>query len=94
MEKVTEFEIGSIVKNSKEIQSLTIDFPEGVGDLPRQSLLCSSGFCSEEQIINEMSSRIYDRESGKNLSGKLSLPVLVAKGKQEGQTPPDSHIVD
>ena len=86
MEKVAEFGIESIVTNSKEIQSLTIDFPEGVGEIPQQSFLCSSGFCSKDQIIAEMSSRIHDRNFVKNLSGKLSLPVLVAKGKQEGQT--------
>ena len=78
MSRPAEFDITAIPANSKRIFSFSVDFPEGLGDLARQSFLASSGFCPEDRMAEEMTSRLED--------GKLSMPVLAARGAESGQT--------
>ncbi len=73
-----EFDIDAIGRDSKGIFSFSVDLPEGLGDLARQSFLASSGFCSEDRIAAEMELQLEGK--------KLSMPVLAAGGREEGPT--------
>lgn len=78
MSLLPEFCIDSIAPGSKGIFSFTVDLPEGLQNLPRQSFLASSGFCSEDRMAAEMAAHVH--------KGKLSIPILAARGNQDGQT--------
>jgi len=78
MSRPPEFDIDAIGRESKEIRSFSVDLPEGLGDLARQSFLASSGFCPEDRIAAEMALQ-FDGET-------LSMPVLTARGRRDGPT--------
>ncbi|MYC82440.1 MAG: hypothetical protein F4X19_10170 [Acidobacteria bacterium] len=78
MSRPPEFDINAVGKESKAIRSFTVDLPEGLGDLARQSFLASSGFCPEDRIAAEMALQ-FDGET-------LSTPVLTARGRKDGPT--------
>ncbi len=78
MSRPPEFDINAIGKESKEIRSFSVDLPEGLADLARQSFLASSGFCPEDRIAAEMALQ-FDGET-------LSMPVLTARGRKDGPT--------
>ena len=78
MSPTTEFDIDAIARESKQIRSFSVDLPEGLGDLARQSFLASSGFCPEDRIAAEMALQ-FDGQT-------LSMPVLTARGRKDGPT--------
>ena len=78
MNRPPEFNIDNIGRESKEVCSFTVDLPESLGDLVRQSFLASSGFCPADRIGEEMALQF----DGKT----LSVPVLTARGCQDGPT--------
>ncbi|MCY3756781.1 MAG: M14 family metallopeptidase [Acidobacteria bacterium] len=78
MSRQPEFDIDAIGRETKEIRSFSVDLPEGLADLPRGSFLASSGFCPEDRIAAEMALR-FDGET-------LSMPVLTARGREDGPT--------
>ena len=78
MSRPPEFDIDAIGRESKQIRSFSVDLPEGLGDLARQSFLASSGFCPEDRIAAEMALQ-FDGQT-------LSMPVLTARGRKDGPT--------
>jgi predicted deacylase len=73
-----EFDVDAIGRESKAVYSFSVDLPEGLGDLARQSFLSSSGFCPEDRIAAEMGLQLRENT--------LSMPVLTARGRRDGPT--------
>ena len=81
-----EFDVDAIGRESKAVYSFSVDLPEGLGDLARQSFLSSSGFCPEDRIAPrwDCSSGRTPVDAGFDARGRRDGPTLVVTAGVHG----------